>query len=115
MSRARRSVDAGASIVLSADLKVCAEKATFLNAFVRVGLVPDSGMTAGTSLSTSDQNTRLLMKLEAIQHYGLPHANFISLNGHNEPWVGPEYAETVAVPTRPSPTREAPATPSASV
>ncbi len=36
---------AGASIILSADLKVCAEKATFLNAFVRVGLVPDSGMT----------------------------------------------------------------------
>ncbi|MEQ1920710.1 MAG: enoyl-CoA hydratase-related protein, partial [Elusimicrobiota bacterium] len=36
---------AGASIVLSADLKICAEKATFLNAFVRVGLVPDSGMT----------------------------------------------------------------------
>lgn len=36
---------AGASIILSTDLKVCAEKATFLNAFVRVGLVPDSGMT----------------------------------------------------------------------
>lgn len=36
---------AGASIILSADLKVCAEKATFLNAFARVGLVPDSGMT----------------------------------------------------------------------
>lgn len=36
---------AGASIVLAADLKICAEKATFLNAFVRVGLVPDSGMT----------------------------------------------------------------------
>ena len=36
---------AGASIILSADIKVCAEKATFLNAFVRVGLVPDSGMT----------------------------------------------------------------------
>ena len=36
---------AGASIILSADLKICAEKATFLNAFVRVGLVPDSGMT----------------------------------------------------------------------
>ena len=36
---------AGASIILAADLKVCAEKATFLNAFVRVGLVPDSGMT----------------------------------------------------------------------
>jgi len=36
---------AGASIVLASDLKICAEKATFLNAFVRVGLVPDSGMT----------------------------------------------------------------------
>ncbi len=36
---------AGASIILSADIKVCADKATFLNAFVRVGLVPDSGMT----------------------------------------------------------------------
>ncbi|MBI2789160.1 MAG: enoyl-CoA hydratase/isomerase family protein [Elusimicrobia bacterium] len=36
---------AGASIILSADLKVCAQNATFLNAFVRVGLVPDSGMT----------------------------------------------------------------------
>ncbi len=36
---------AGASIVLATDLKICAEKATFLNAFVRVGLVPDSGMT----------------------------------------------------------------------
>ena len=36
---------AGASIILSTDLKVCAETAVFLNAFVRVGLVPDSGMT----------------------------------------------------------------------
>lgn len=36
---------AGASIILATDLKICAEKATFLNAFVRVGLVPDSGMT----------------------------------------------------------------------
>lgn len=36
---------AGASIILATDLKVCADKATFLNAFVRVGLVPDSGMT----------------------------------------------------------------------
>ncbi|MDD5302749.1 MAG: enoyl-CoA hydratase-related protein [Elusimicrobia bacterium] len=36
---------AGASLILATDLKVCADKATFLNAFVRVGLVPDSGMT----------------------------------------------------------------------
>ncbi|MBI4060912.1 MAG: enoyl-CoA hydratase/isomerase family protein [Elusimicrobia bacterium] len=36
---------AGASLILAADLKVCADQATFLNAFARVGLVPDSGMT----------------------------------------------------------------------
>lgn len=36
---------AGASIVLFADLKVCADSAKFINAFVKVGLVPDSGMT----------------------------------------------------------------------
>ena len=36
---------AGASLILSSDLKVCADKATFVNAFVKVGLVPDSGMT----------------------------------------------------------------------
>lgn len=36
---------AGASLILSADLKICAEKAVFINAFSKVGLVPDSGMT----------------------------------------------------------------------
>jgi 2-(1,2-epoxy-1,2-dihydrophenyl)acetyl-CoA isomerase len=36
---------AGASIVLFTDLKVCADNAKFINAFVKVGLVPDSGMT----------------------------------------------------------------------
>ena len=36
---------AGASIILSTDLKICSETAKFVNAFVRVGLVPDSGMT----------------------------------------------------------------------
>lgn len=36
---------AGASLILASDLKVCSEKATFINAFVKVGLVPDSGMT----------------------------------------------------------------------
>lgn len=36
---------AGASLILSCDLKVCAEHARFINAFSRVGLVPDSGMT----------------------------------------------------------------------
>ncbi|MBI4374935.1 MAG: enoyl-CoA hydratase/isomerase family protein [Elusimicrobia bacterium] len=36
---------AGASLILSTDIKVCSEKASFVNAFVKVGLVPDSGMT----------------------------------------------------------------------
>lgn len=36
---------AGASLALACDLKVCAEDAKFLNAFSKVGLIPDSGMT----------------------------------------------------------------------
>lgn len=36
---------AGASLILSTDLKVCAQSASFVNAFSRVGLVPDTGMT----------------------------------------------------------------------
>jgi len=35
------------------------------------------------------------LKLEAVHYYAMPHANRISLNGHNEPWPGPDYAETV--------------------
>ena len=35
------------------------------------------------------------LKVEAVQHYAMPHANKISLNGHNERWPGPDYAETV--------------------
>ena len=35
------------------------------------------------------------LKLEAVQHYSMPHANLISMNGYNEPPVGPDYAETV--------------------
>ena len=35
------------------------------------------------------------LKLEAVQHYSMPHANLISMNGFNEPRVGPDYAETV--------------------
>ncbi len=54
---------AGASIILATDLKVCAEKATFLNAFVRVGLVPDSGMTYSL--------TRFLGYSKALEHMWL--------------------------------------------
>jgi 2-(1,2-epoxy-1,2-dihydrophenyl)acetyl-CoA isomerase len=36
---------AGASLALACDLKLCANEAKFLNAFSKVGLIPDSGMT----------------------------------------------------------------------
>ncbi|MDE2511774.1 MAG: enoyl-CoA hydratase/isomerase family protein [Elusimicrobia bacterium] len=36
---------AGASLALSCDLKICAVEAKFLNAFSKVGLIPDSGMS----------------------------------------------------------------------
>jgi len=36
---------AGASLILSCDMKVCSDQAKFINAFSKVGLVPDSGMT----------------------------------------------------------------------
>ncbi len=35
------------------------------------------------------------LQLEAIGYYAVPAANSISLNGHDQPWVGEEYSETV--------------------
>ncbi|MEZ5558990.1 MAG: acyl-CoA dehydrogenase family protein [Pseudomonadales bacterium] len=56
---------------------------------------PGAGSSLAKNTSVDIEQEINTLKLEAIQHYGLPHANFISLNGHNEPWVGPGYAETV--------------------
>lgn len=36
---------AGASLALACDLRVCSTRASFLQAFVRIGLVPDTGST----------------------------------------------------------------------
>jgi 2-(1,2-epoxy-1,2-dihydrophenyl)acetyl-CoA isomerase len=36
---------AGASLALACDLKICADDAKFINAFSKVGLIPDSGLT----------------------------------------------------------------------
>ncbi|HEX4047535.1 MAG TPA: enoyl-CoA hydratase-related protein [Elusimicrobiota bacterium] len=36
---------AGASLALACDLKICSAEAKFINAFSKVGLIPDSGMT----------------------------------------------------------------------
>ncbi len=54
---------------------------------------PSSSLSKNSSVDL--QQRMATLKLEAIQHYALPHANFISLNGHNEEWPGEEYAETV--------------------
>ena len=67
---------AGASLILSCDLKVCSEKATFINAFSRVGLVPDSGMTyfmprfLGLSLALEHAWTAKPIKAEQALHFG---------------------------------------------
>lgn len=66
---------AGASLILSADLKVCAENAVFINAFIKVGLVPDSGQTfymprfLGFSLALEHAWTgRPITAQSALQH-----------------------------------------------
>ncbi|MBX3707822.1 MAG: acyl-CoA dehydrogenase family protein [Pseudomonadales bacterium] len=59
------------------------------------GESPGPGSSLAKNTSVDIEQSINTLKLEAIQHYGLPHANFISLNGHNERWVGPAYAETV--------------------
>ena len=59
------------------------------------GESPGPGSSLAKNTSVEIEQGLVTLKLEAIQHYGFPHANLISLNGHNEPWVGPEYAETV--------------------
>ncbi|MBI4055223.1 MAG: enoyl-CoA hydratase/isomerase family protein [Elusimicrobia bacterium] len=36
---------AGASLALACDLKICSDQASFVSAFIKVGLAPDTGMT----------------------------------------------------------------------
>lgn len=49
-------------------------------------LIKNSGVELGQDMER--------LRLEAVQHYALPDAERISLGGGNEPWVGPDYAET---------------------
>ncbi|OGR83229.1 MAG: hypothetical protein A3J74_03240 [Elusimicrobia bacterium RIFCSPHIGHO2_02_FULL_57_9] len=67
---------AGASLILSTDIKICAEKAVFINAFSKVGLVPDSGMTyfmprfMGLSLALEHAWTAKPISAASALHYG---------------------------------------------
>ncbi len=54
---------------------------------------PGSSLAKNNTVEIEQQINEL--KLEAVNYYGLPHANLISMNGHDDPWVGPEHAETV--------------------
>ena len=54
---------------------------------------PGSSLAKNTGVEINQELNQL--KLQAVHYYGIPHANKISLNGFNEKWVGPDYAETV--------------------
>ncbi|NBC22932.1 MAG: acyl-CoA dehydrogenase [Gammaproteobacteria bacterium] len=59
------------------------------------GESPGAGSSLAKNTSVAIEQDLTTLKLEAIGYYGLPHANLISLDGGNEPWVGPDHAETV--------------------
>lgn len=67
---------AGASLILGTDLKVCSEDAKFINAFVKVGLVPDTGMTyfmpryLGLSLALEHAWLAKPVTAQQALHYG---------------------------------------------
>tara|TARA_Y100001934_G_C12382175_1_gene793080 strand:+ start:5779 stop:6981 length:1203 start_codon:yes stop_codon:yes gene_type:complete len=59
------------------------------------GLSPGIGSSVAKTSSVEIDQAIETLKLEAIGYYSMPHANKISLNGFNESWPGPAYAETV--------------------
>ncbi len=54
---------------------------------------PESSLMKNTTVELQQGVAELM--LEAANYYAMPHANRISMNGYNDPWVGPEFAETV--------------------
>lgn len=59
------------------------------------GESPGAGSSLAKNTSVAIEQALTTQKLEAIGYYALPHANEISLGDANEPWVGPDYSETV--------------------
>lgn len=59
------------------------------------GESPGAGSSLAKNASVELQQDINTFKLEAVAYYAMPDANQISLNGYNEAWVAPDYAETV--------------------
>lgn len=59
------------------------------------GESPGAGSSLAKNITVEIDQGINELKMEAVHYYSMPHANLISMNGFNEPWVGPDYAETV--------------------
>jgi len=83
--------------IAEAEIRIQALEFAELTTLARLSRGESPGPGSSLAKNTGVEIDQLLttLKLEAIAYYALPHANLISLNGHNEPWVGPDYAETV--------------------
>ena len=90
--------DAGFRNKISAlEIRTSALEFAELAGLARMARGESPGIGSSLAKNTSVEIDQAIgeLKLEAVQYYGMPHANKISLNGHNELWPGPEYAETV--------------------
>ena len=80
-----------------AEIQVRALEFAELSTLARMerGETPGAGSSLAKNNSVELNQAIQELKLEAIHYYGLPHANFISLEHGDEPWVGAHYSETV--------------------
>ena len=79
------------------EIRLRAQEFTELSNLARMsrGESPGPGSSLSKNNSVAIEQEINTLKLEAVQYYALPNANFISLNGCEESWVGPEHAETI--------------------
>lgn len=93
---------AGASLALACDLKVCSSDAKFLNAFAKVGLVPDSGMTwhlpRALGLSLALEHAWLAKPIEAEEALKFGLVNRVVPADQLELAVGETLCKLFAVP-----------------
>jgi acyl-CoA dehydrogenase len=84
------------SRISTVEIRLQAQEFSELSNLARMsrGESPGPGSSLSKNNSVAIEQEINTLKLEAVQYYGLPNANFISLNGSEQPWVGPYYAET---------------------